>query len=499
VKVPGFAEFLWVWYRSQGLGTPTLHLRIAEWLEARWRQGDTQALLMAFRGAGKSTLVGLFCAWLLGGESGLRILVLAAEQGLAVKMVRNVKGIVERHPFLLGLKPARADQWANDRFTVARAGAQRDPSVLARGITGNITGARADVVICDDVEVPNTCETAEKRAELRRRLGEIEYVLVPGGLQLYVGTPHTHDSIYAARAPADATATTTAEAPFLDGFARLVLPVLDAEGTPTWPERFPAERVAAIRRRSGPNKFASQMLLQPVNLADSRLDPDRLVLYDAELVYREGNRESALHLLGRRLVSASCWWDPAYGSPRGGDSSVIAAVFVDGEGRYYLHAIAYLQHDPAQVAEVDEATQLCQQAAAFAARLYLPAITLETNGLGRFLPGLLRRELGRAGITCAVREVSSHRPKAQRILEAFDAPLAAGALHAHQAIRETPFLQEMRDWRPDSARARDDGLDAVAGCLASEPVRLPRLRPPTGRAGWRPGAGGVAAPYDFEV
>ena len=66
---------------------------------------------------------------------------------------------------------------------------QRDPSLLARGITANITGSRADVVICDDVEVPNTCNTPGKREQLRERLAEISYVLVPGGLQLYVGTP----------------------------------------------------------------------------------------------------------------------------------------------------------------------------------------------------------------------------------------------------------------------------------------------------------------------
>jgi hypothetical protein len=493
--VPGFAEFVWVWYRDQGMGTPVLHLRLADWLEARWREGSGQWLLMAFRGAGKSTLVGLFCAWLLGTDAALRILVLAAEQGLAVKMVRNVKRIVEKHPFLAHLIPAQRDQWSSDRFTVARRRELRDPSVLARGVTGNVTGARADVVICDDVEVPNTCETAEKRAELRRRLMEIDYVLVPGGVQLYVGTPHTYYTIYAETARREAAE----ERPFLDGFARLEVPVLDTEGRPAWPQKFPLSRVEAIRRRSGPNKFASQMMLTPVAISEGRLDPERLVPYAAELDYKEGNREAVLSLMGRRLVAACCWWDPAYGAPSGGDGSVIAAVFLDNEGRYYLHAIAYLTHDPARRDEVDEATQLCRQAAAFAARHHMPAITLETNGLGRFLPGLLRRELAQSEVSCAVREVANRRPKAERILDAFDAPLAAGALWAHEDVWSTPFIREMREWRPETSGGRDDGLDAVAGCLAMEPVRLPRFSPPVGRPRWRPGTGGVAAPHDFEV
>jgi hypothetical protein len=493
-RVPGFGEFVWVWDRQQGLKTARVHLTMARWLERAWGRGETRLLLQAFRSAGKSSLVGLFCAWLLGRDPDLRILVLAAEQALAVKMVRQVRAVVERHPFLAALRPEKAQEWAADRFTVERPGVLRDPSVLARGVTANVTGSRADVVICDDVEVPNTCDTAEKRAELRRRLAEIDYLLVPGGLQLFVGTPHTYFTIYADRPRPEAGETRAV----LDGFTRLTVPILDDRGWPAWPERYPIEAVRELERRSGPNRFASQMLLQPVNVAEGRLDPGRLRRYAAELDYQEGNAEAVLSLIGERLVAAACWWDPAYGAPCGGDASVIAAVFLDAQGRAYLHRIRYLTHDPGAAAELDEATQLCRQAAAFARDHYIPSISLETNGLGRFLPGLLRKELAAGGVPAAVREVTSRRPKDLRILEAFDAPLAAGALHAHASVFATPFVQEMRDWRPGAANARDDGLDAVAGCLASEPVRLPRVAP-AGRTRWRPGAGGIAAPSAFEV
>jgi hypothetical protein len=473
---------------------------MARWLDTRWQNGDRRLLLQAFRSAGKSTLVGLYSAWLLGCAPNLRILVLSAEQALAIKMVRNVRRIVERHPCLDGLRPRKAEEWASDRFTIERPRDLRDPSMLARGIAGNVTGSRADVVICDDVEVPNTCDTADKRADLRQRLAEIDFVLVPGGTQLYVGTPHTYDTIYAETLPSGSVDAR----PFLSGFARLTLPLVTAEGASAWPERYPPARIEELRRRSGPNRFASQMLLRPVAIAEGRLDPDRLRRYADELAYAEGNTECVMTLGGRRLVSATCWWDPAYGAPAGGpgsargDASVIAAVFFDAEGRAYLHRIAYLTHDPERRDEIDEATQLCRQAAAFAGELHLPSIAVETNGVGRFLPGLLRQALGRARVPCAVRELTSRRPKDQRILEAFDAPLAAGMLFAHAGVFETPFVREMREWRPGRTGSRDDGLDAVAGCLSLEPHRLPRLAP-AGRQRWRPGAAGVAAPHAFDV
>ncbi len=191
-----FPLFLAIWNKTQRHSTPHVHMRIAHWLAACWQGGDTRLLLMAFRSCGKSTIVGLFAAWLLWRVPALRILVLAADATLAGKMVRQTKRIIERHPLTAMLRPDRADQWAADRFTVNRHAEWRDPSMMAMGIGANITGSRADMVICDDVEVPNTCDTAEKRASLRERLAELSFVLVPGGTQLFVGTPHSHETIY---------------------------------------------------------------------------------------------------------------------------------------------------------------------------------------------------------------------------------------------------------------------------------------------------------------
>jgi hypothetical protein len=488
----GFRQFVWLWNRCEGRRTPSLHLEIAEWLGRRWQDGDRRLVMLVFRSAGKSTLVGIFCAWLLANDPNLRILVLAAEHDLARKMVRNVKRIIERHPLTKQLIPPRADQWAADQVTVHRPLTQRDPSLLARGILANVTGSRADVVICDDVEVPNTCNTPGKREALRERLGEISYILVPGGLQLYVGTPHSYYSIYAQE-----TREESGEArPFLDGFARLRIPILNRHGRSRWPERFSLEKIEEIRGQTGPAKFESQMMLQPRSVEEVRLDPARLVRYDAPLDYRESNREAVLSIAGRRMVSATGWWDPAYGAPGAGDASVVAAVFVDAEGGYWLHAVRYLHHDPAKLQETDEATQLCRQVAEFADHLHLPAITIETNGLGRFLPALLRRELGAAQVACAVIEQFSHSNKEQRILDAFDPLLAAAALHAHAGVWTTPFIEEMREWRP-TRRCRDDGLDAVSGCLLAEPVRLRRFAPGP-RRDWRPGSPGQAAAAAFD-
>lgn len=468
MKQVDFKIFLILWNRMQGQATPAVHLRMAQWLQASWEAGDTRLLLMAFRSCGKSTIVGLFAAWLFYRNADLRILVLAAEGTLARRMVRNVRRIIERHPLTADLKPDNPDQWAGERFTINRTMELRDPSMMARGIEANLTGSRADFVICDDVEVPNSCDTSEKRRNLREVLGELEYILVPGGSLLYVGTPHHWFTIYADEPRREIGENEI----FLKDYQRLKIPVLE-NGKSVWPERFTVSDLER-KKSQGLNRFRSQMLLEPVNIAEGRLNPGLLQRFSGDLCYiKELNR---LELQGRKLISCAAFWDPAFG---GGDGSVLALVYADEQGAQWLYRTLYLQTAGAE----DEATHQAKQVVEAARSYHVPAITIETNGLGKFLPQILRRELARARVPCAVVEHTSSRNKEQRILEAFETIMAARMLHAHDSVYQTPFITEMQEWRPARSHGRDDGLDAVASALALQPVRL-RTEIFSGRQNW---------------
>ncbi|MDE0717333.1 MAG: hypothetical protein OXH64_05270, partial [Rhodospirillaceae bacterium] len=133
------------WNAERRRTTPRHHRQIVEWLDRMLDEGHRRLLLMAFRGAGKSTVLGLFCAWLLTIRPGLRILALSADEALARRLLRNARKAIEQHPESAHLLPARPEQWSAQRFTVAGSPHGRDASMLAAGLEGNITGARADV------------------------------------------------------------------------------------------------------------------------------------------------------------------------------------------------------------------------------------------------------------------------------------------------------------------------------------------------------------------
>lgn len=432
-----FYEFVYVWYKHQSLSFPKHHARISLFLEKCYRQRHS-GLLLSFRNSGKSTLLGLFCAWLLLQDSSFRILIMAADFDLAKKMVRHVKRVIERHPLTLHLKPKKKDQWASDRFTVVRLSELRDPSVMAKGLSSNITGSRADLIVCDDVEVPKTADTAAKREDLRLKLSELDFVLVPGGFQLYVGTPHAEETLYQ-----------TGEGGFLKDFSELRIPIYDDKHQSVWPERFSEERIQQIEKRSGKRLFLSQMLLQPVRLSDSRLPAHRLKFYTD---------------LPSDLSSVSCYWDPSSGV-QVGDNSVIALVFRK-DVCFYLHRAFYL---PSQK-EADAEGQ-CRQILCFLRENGVRQIVVESNGVGKFLPLVLKRLIRQENLRVQVIERHTRQNKDEKILSALEVLLEQGRLYAHTSVKDAFFMRELDEWLP-GGNGFDDGLDAVSSAILEKGFSL---------------------------
>jgi hypothetical protein len=68
--------------------------------------------------------------------------------------------------------------------------------VWAAGIGGQLTGGRSDILLFDDVEVPNNSETEGQREKLVDRVGEAAALRKPGGETIYLGTFQSMASIY---------------------------------------------------------------------------------------------------------------------------------------------------------------------------------------------------------------------------------------------------------------------------------------------------------------
>ena len=188
-----FRAFVMYVWSFLGLPAPTPNqLDICEYLQ----HGPERAIIEAFRGIGKSWLTAAFVVWCLWNNPQLRFLIVSASKERADSFSIFVKRLLTEIPFLNHLMPGPGQRDSNVAFEVGPARPHQAPSVKSVGITGQITGSRANIVIADDVETPKNSATQLQRDKLSELVKEFDAVLIPGGRIIYLGTPQCEMSIY---------------------------------------------------------------------------------------------------------------------------------------------------------------------------------------------------------------------------------------------------------------------------------------------------------------
>lgn len=533
-----FLAFFLMWADVMGWTVPALHVRICHWLETC---ADPVRVLMIFRGAAKSTIFAVYKAWQLYNDRTWTSLVWAADGPLATKLTRDTLNVLRRHPLCGGMlpqKPGAQMFWVNGSVDA------RNASMTATGVNQNVTSARARSIDYDDVEVPKNIKTPDARENLRQKIQESTFILVPGGQETLVGTPHTYDSLYTETVASGAALLKiplfesavryedTSErtrypfdfTPAEDGLyvllgihkaARLLkegidyrlegsevvfdVPpggaVLDIYGNNAWPERFDRHEIEIRRKKTRTlNYWDSQYQLEAKPITESRLDPERLIAYDLQPRIEQANRSVRMMLGAVQIVSGRARWDPAKGKA-GGDTSAFSLILDDALGNHYWHLAESITGDLAVFADSNNTKIVSgqvMQIAALVRQHNIVQITVETNGIGAFIPTILKRALRQEGLECGVNDVHEGENKNERILSGLEGPMKSGVLWAHIDVLNGPMWDEMKSWNPKIKEQPDGYLDSAAGALLDAPVRIGKIVGiPTGGQSqdWRQSAG----------
>ena len=189
-----FRYFLVIVWRHLQLPDPTpVQLDIGEYMQ----DGPKRRIIEAFRGVGKSWMAAAYVLWLLRNDPQKKIMVVSASKTRADDFAQFCLRLIREMKLLQCLAPDRDEQRsAANRFDVRPSIPDQSPSVKSVGIFGQLTGSRADLILADDVEVPNTAWTIGMREKLLHSVGEFNAILKPGGEIMFLGTPQTEESIY---------------------------------------------------------------------------------------------------------------------------------------------------------------------------------------------------------------------------------------------------------------------------------------------------------------
>ena len=190
-----FKLFLQALWDQLGLPPPTrAQYSIADYLQ----HGPKRLQIQAFRGVGKSWITGAFVLWTLFKDPERKIMIISASKERADNMSIFLQKLIIETPWLNHLQPKSDEsRWSRISFDV-NCSPHQAPSVKSVGITGQLTGSRADLMILDDIEVPGNSMTELMREKLLQLCTEAESILTPkdDSRIMYLGTPQTTFTVY---------------------------------------------------------------------------------------------------------------------------------------------------------------------------------------------------------------------------------------------------------------------------------------------------------------
>ena len=191
-----FRLFLSLCWQSLALPTPTrAQLAMARYLQ----HGGPRIQLQCFRGLGKSWVTAAFVLWNLYCDVDKKIMVVSASKSRADDFSLFVQRCILEFEWLAHLRPQDSDtRWSRISFDVAGCRPAQSASVKSVGISGMLTGSRADIIIADDCETPNNSATDMMREKLLQLITEFESVLTPKATSriIFLGTPQSTFTVY---------------------------------------------------------------------------------------------------------------------------------------------------------------------------------------------------------------------------------------------------------------------------------------------------------------
>jgi len=495
-RLKNFKNFLYLCWKFLNLPNPTpIQYDIADYLQSKERR----LVIEAFRGVGKSWITSAFVCHQLLLNPQRNILVVSASKNRADDFSTFTQRLINEMPILQHLIPRDDQRHSKISFDVAPAVASHAPSVKSMGITGQLTGSRADLIIADDVESANNSQTQLMRDRLSETVKEFDAIIKPEvGRIIFLGTPQTEMSLYnTLEERGYKTKIWTALYPtkeqtigYGSKLSSIISNVTDKEGEPTDPDRFDGidllERLSSYGRSGFNLQFMLDTTMSDANRYPLKLN-DLIVASGcttwnkapAQIQWASGTQQikgidpdipnvglkgdyyvAPLHISDEYadFEGVAMSIDPA---GRGEDKTAYAVLKM-------LHGVLYLTDIGALDGGYSDAT--LEELSAIAKRNKVNNIVIESNFGDGMATALLKPVMARIH-PCQIEEVRHNIQKEKRIIDTLEPIMNTHRLVVDEnTIKEDfklepnhqLFRQMTRITRDKGALRHDDQIDALA-------------------------------------
>ena len=336
----------------------SIHRDLFLWLQdyTLFGRGDelsTNKLILLPRGHLKSHVVATWLAWIITRHPEVTALYLSATAELAETQLYAIKNILgsatyrRYFPEYIHPQEGKREKWSATKLSVdhpkrASEGI-RDATIATAGLTTNTTGWHADIIVCDDLVIPENAYTEEGRNLVSRKASQFTSIRNSGGFTIACGTRYHPSDVYK-----------TWKEQFYDVFDEEGIkcdekPVWDIkeyaveeDGIFVWPRAirkdgkafgFDQQVLARIKAEySDTVQYYSQYYNNPNDPGSNRISRDKFQYYNPRFLKKNGDR----WFMQDRRLNIYAAVDFAYSLKRTSDYTAIVVIGMDSAGSIYV-------------------------------------------------------------------------------------------------------------------------------------------------------------------
>lgn len=430
-------------------------------------------LIMLPRGHLKSHMVATWCAWVITRHPEVSILYLSATAELAITQLYAIKNILcssvyQRYfPEYLHPQEGNRQKWSSTAVIIdhpkrASEGI-RDATIKVAGLTTNTTGWHADVIVSDDLVVPENAYTEDGRKSVADKASQFTSIRNPGGFTMACGTRYHPNDVYAT------WKGQTYDVYDDEGVKIDVKPVwevkefvVETDGIFLWPRRVRSDNKAfgfdmrVLSRIKGEYtdrvQYYAQYYNDPNDPSSDRISRTKFQYYDPRHLRKEGS----VWFYNNKKLNIYAAVDFAFSLSKAADFTAIVVVGVDCDSNFYVLDIDRFKSD--------KTLEYFQHISALHSKWKFKKLRAEVTIAQKIIVNAIKDYVKKDGLNLSVDEFRPSKQEGSK-----EERIAAALEHLYDNLqvwhREGGWTDVLEEELVQARPAHDDIKDALASAV----------------------------------
>lgn len=456
----------------------SVHDEIFDWMQdyTLYGQGDSltsNKLIMLPRAHLKSHMVATWCAWIITRHPEVTMLYVSATAELAITQLYAIQNILGSSTYMrffpeyINPQEGKREKWSSMKMSVdhpkRRQEGIRDATIATAGLTTNTTGWHADIVVADDLVVPENAYTEDGRESVSKKSSQFTSIRNSGGFTMACGTRYHPTDIY------DTWKNQIYDVYNDEGIKidqaavwEVKEYVVEKDGIFIWPRAvrpdgkafgFDIQTLARIKAEySDRVQFYAQYYNDPNDPSSDRINRDKFQYYNPRLLKKEGSRWT---YNGNKLnIYAAV--DFAFSLSKAADYTAIVVVGVDCDKNYYVLDIDRFK--------TDKTLEYFKHVAALHSKWNFSKLRAEVTVAQKVIVNAIKDYVRKEGLRLSVDEFRPSRAEGTK-----EERIAAALEHLYDDLRvwhfEGGWTSVLEEELVLARPAHDDCKDALASAV----------------------------------